>query len=312
MFSRSARFFLSSSKLLLRQSPLKVSAVLSGSLASYSVLSRPSLMEAATPTITPPQLTLTSTHIPKFTTINDLSSDKITLYQFSICPFCHRVSALLDFLKIPHDKVEVNPATRSEIKKISKEFKKVPILSINNNREFLNESTYIISYLIENILLKNPSAFSSIDLATFLPADYDKWIDWSEKKLALLLYPNITRSYKDARELSSYALKIDQWSSFEKFLVKEIGSIGMFFANSKVKKKYNIIDERKDLLNVVDEWTSSLKGKYLYGENISLPDVVVFGVFHAISDTATFREVMNEKKELKTWYDNVDASIYKN
>lgn len=40
----------------------------------------------------------------------------VKLYQYSICPFCHRAKALLAYSKTPYEVVEVNPLTRQEIR----------------------------------------------------------------------------------------------------------------------------------------------------------------------------------------------------
>jgi microsomal prostaglandin-E synthase 2 len=40
----------------------------------------------------------------------------ITLYQYSICPFCNIVKSVLSYADVKHDIVEVNPLTKSEIK----------------------------------------------------------------------------------------------------------------------------------------------------------------------------------------------------
>jgi glutaredoxin len=41
---------------------------------------------------------------------------QVKLYQYSICPFCHRAKALLAYSKTPYEAVEVNPLTRQEIR----------------------------------------------------------------------------------------------------------------------------------------------------------------------------------------------------
>ena len=40
------------------------------------------------------------------------NSTDITLFQYKICPFCHRVKAYLDFNGIAYKTVEVNPLTK--------------------------------------------------------------------------------------------------------------------------------------------------------------------------------------------------------
>ena len=223
------------------------------------------------------------------------------LYQYKICPFCHRVKAYLDYLKIDYDTVEVNPLTKSEIK-FSKDHKKVPIAIIDGMT--INESGAIIQQITEKYAKgKLPDSFF---------VDSEQWLEWSEKKLAVMLYPNITRSFDESWECFGYADDVHQWSAFQRMLVRASGPAAMYFANGRIKKKYNIVDERKELKEVLDVWTTALGNKkFLHGNELSLSDLMVFGTLRAIRDFQTFREVMAENTTLKTWFDNVDDALTK-
>lgn len=55
--------------------------------------------------------------------------DPVTLYQFELCPFCHKVRAGLELKGIPFRKVEVNPMTKKELPALSADVpRKVPVL----------------------------------------------------------------------------------------------------------------------------------------------------------------------------------------
>ena len=41
---------------------------------------------------------------------------EIILYQYKICPYCNKVKAVLDFLGVPYEALEVNPVSKAEIK----------------------------------------------------------------------------------------------------------------------------------------------------------------------------------------------------
>ena len=221
------------------------------------------------------------------------------IYQYQICPFCHRVKAYLDFLGVDYEVVEVNPLTKSEIS-FSKEHKKVPIAVIDGNT--LTESGVIVKYLTDHFsnTAKLPEGF--------FPEDSDKWMEWSEKRLAVMLYPNITRSFEESWECFGYSDNVASWSPIMRMMVRTAGPTAMFFANGKIKKKYNIVDERKELKEVLTEWTDALNGKkFLHGDQVSLPDLMVYGVLRAIRNFQTFREIMQDNATLKTWFDNVDS-----
>ena len=80
----------------------------------------------------------------------------------------------------------------------------------------------------------------------------------------------------------------------------------MFFANGKIKKKYGIVDERKELQEVLNVWCDALKGQnFLHGNDISLPDLLVFGVLKSIEGLTTFNVLMQENVVLREWYERV-------
>jgi microsomal prostaglandin-E synthase 2 len=248
----------------------------------------------------------------------------VTMYQYQICPFCNKVKALLDYLKIPYEAVEVNPITKREIKKLGDgTHKKVPVAVINGNT--LDESTTIV-YKILNELKNNNSSSSSSKgedvqhdithkkLKTLMTEDTDKWMTWSEKKLAVMLYPNITRNFEESWAAFEYCGDVDGWSKADQLSNRYLGPLAMYFANGKIKKKYGIVNERQELLDILDEWTNEIAvtqhiGPFLHGAKITMPDLMVFGVIKAISGLPTFTVIMKENNDLKKWYDEVNKLV---
>lgn len=229
----------------------------------------------------------------------------LTVYQYKICPFCSKVKTYLDFMKIPYETIEVNPLTKSEIS-FSKDYKKVPILRIGGavNPEQVNDSTAIVSYITNNLKATEKCG------AKFLPADTAKWAEWSDEKLARLLYPNITRSFAESWECFEYVNHVKSWSGINQWVTRVAGTAAMSMANGKIKKKYNIVDERAELRAVLCEWTAAVGNKkFLHGNDITLPDLMVFGVLRAIDGLGTFKEIMEANKELKEWFGRVDAVV---
>jgi glutaredoxin len=60
------------------------------------------------------------------------NNSSIVLYQYSICPFCHRVRSVLDYAQLPYVVKEVNPLTKAEIKPYRDRHKQVPIAEIDD------------------------------------------------------------------------------------------------------------------------------------------------------------------------------------
>lgn len=218
------------------------------------------------------------------------------VYQYKICPFCHRAKAYLDFLGVDYETVEVNPMQ-------FKDRKKVPIAIFGD--ETINDSNSIIahlskSYLADSGIVENP--------VTFLPSDTEKWNEWSERKLAVMLYPNITRSFSESWECFSYASDVESWSLLERYMVRVLGPVAMFFKNGTIKKKYGIVNERDELHALLLDWTGAVgEGKFLHGDAPSLPDVLVYGVLRSIEGTQTFTDITARNSTLAAWYERVKA-----
>lgn len=133
-----------------------------------------------------------------------------------ICPYCNKVKALLDYLKVDYETVEVDPLTKSEIA-FSKDYKKVPIASIKGKQ--INGSEEIMKQLLDgsSVIKKK---MDEKKLKAFFTDDSDKWNEWSEKKLAIMLYPNITRSYDDSFDALAYVADNPKWSYVHRLSIR--------------------------------------------------------------------------------------------
>jgi microsomal prostaglandin-E synthase 2 len=229
---------------------------------------------------------------------------EIQIYQYAICPYCHLVKSSLDFLGLPYKTVEVNPLTKSEIKFLE-EPRKVPVVLLDG--DVARESIVIVNR-VKEILLTKGADKKAID-RLFTP-DTDHWMQWAGEQLAVKIYPNITRNFSESWQAFEYTGKVDTWTFYDRYLNRVLGPVAMFFANGKVKKKYNIIDERAELAATIREWTLALKGqKFLHGDSVTMPDVVVYGVLHAVEGFDTFNVVMREDAALREWYVRVADEI---
>lgn len=221
------------------------------------------------------------------------------VYQYKICPFCNRVKSYLDYLKVDYDTVEVNPLTKSEISNLTLKTKKVPVAIIGE--KVVEDSSHILDAINESDL--------TVGLEKkFFPEDTAKWTEWSEKTLSVMLYPNITRSLEESWQCFSYSGDVKSWSPLQRALVRTVGPTAMFFANGKIKKKYGIVDERKELQSVLDVWCDAIGDKkFLHGDFVTMPDIMVFGVLHSIDGLRAFDDIMQDNPLLKSWYDRVAA-----
>ncbi len=168
--------------------------------------------------------------------------------------------------------------------------------------------------IIKSLRAKYETIGTSRDTSKLFTDDSEEWSKWSADKLAVLLYPNITRSFNESWECFGYVNDVKSWHTINRVSNRVLGPIAMSFANGRIKAKYNIWDERKDLKELLSTWTTALNGnKFLHSENgvafISLPDLMVYGVLRSIQGMETFKVIMDENATLKTWYDNVHVEV---
>jgi glutaredoxin len=72
--------------------------------------------------------------------------DNVTLYQFELCPYCHKVKAAMEAKGIAFTKVEVNPMNKKELPPLPEGApRKVPVIRVNGDTVF--DSTKIVEYL---------------------------------------------------------------------------------------------------------------------------------------------------------------------
>jgi microsomal prostaglandin-E synthase 2 len=238
-------------------------------------------------------------HNKRFSSSTPPSS--ITLYQYQICPFCNRVKAFLDYNKLAYQTIEVNPVSKKEIKFSG--FKKVPVATIDNHT--LEDSMKIIEYLRDS-----PLVTKEMKIHELWTEDTEKWVRWSELKLAILLYPNITRTFGDSWKAFRYCGDVKTWSASERIVNRFLGPVAMYFASSKIKKKYGIVNEKSELDDLLNEWTNALGDKrFLHGDKITLPDLMVFGVLRGIHELPAFSDMMTRNHVLEQWYQSVENSM---
>jgi microsomal prostaglandin-E synthase 2 len=233
------------------------------------------------------------------------SPSSLVLYQYQICPFCNRVKAFLDYNRIPYETVEVNPITKKQIKFSG--FKKVPIVTINS-KDTMEDSMKIIEYLRDSSLVSQDQ-----NIHQLWTDDTEKWAKWSELKLAIVLYPNITGTLSDSWKAFRYCEDISSWSAAERLMNRYLGPVAMYLASSKIKKKYGIVDEKKELDESLKEWTNAIgSNQFLHGDKITLPDLMIFGVLRGIQELPAFPSMMEKNDVLESWYRRVELVIDQN
>ncbi|CAN0906193.1 Prostaglandin E synthase 2 [Linum grandiflorum] len=220
----------------------------------------------------------------------------LVLYQYEACPFCNKVKAFLDYYNIPYKVVEVNPISKKEIK--WSEYKKVPILTVDG--EQMVDSSEIVSELFKKI---HPEG-SNVEIE-----EETKWRKWVDGHLVHVLSPNIYRSTSEALESFDYITSHGNFSFTERLVAKYAGATAMYFVAKKLKKKYNISDERAALYESAETWVDALQGRdYLGGSRPNLADLAVFGVLRPIRYLKSGKDMV-EHTRIGEWYSRMEDAV---
>uniref|UniRef100_A0AAV1UHT3 GST N-terminal domain-containing protein n=1 Tax=Peronospora matthiolae TaxID=2874970 RepID=A0AAV1UHT3_9STRA len=110
---------------------------------------------------------------------------KVVLYQYEPCPYRCKVKAVLDYLKLPYDVVEVNPLTKKETKAVTK-YAKVPVVTIDN--DVVVDSSAIIARLWDLVVSAKSSQLEHKE-----PQEEEaQWCQLVHQKLIVLTPPKIS------------------------------------------------------------------------------------------------------------------------
>ncbi|XP_024964924.1 prostaglandin E synthase 2-like [Cynara cardunculus var. scolymus] len=207
--------------------------------------------------------------------------------------------SFLDYYDIPYKVVEVNPFSKKEIK--WSDYKKVPILMVDG--ESLVDSSAIIDQMGNRIIpVKSSSALSNDD-------EEKKWRRWVDDHLVHMLSPNIYRNTSEALESFDYIANNGNFSLSEKYAVKYAGAAAMYFVSKKLKKKYNITDERAALYEAAETWVNALDGReFLGGLKPNLGDLAVFGVLRPIRYLRSGKDMV-EHTRIGEWYSRMESAV---
>uniref|UniRef100_A0A061RRA8 Prostaglandin E synthase 2 n=1 Tax=Tetraselmis sp. GSL018 TaxID=582737 RepID=A0A061RRA8_9CHLO len=237
------------------------------------------------------------------------SQSGIVLYQYTVCPFCCKTKAVLDYYKVPYRTVEVNPLTKKEIK--WSDYKKVPVLVMDGKQ--YNDSTYITEEIKARFGSVEPSKKTgwlggvmggSAPQKEEATEEEMKWRKWVDEWLVRVITTNIYRTWGESVGSFDYITKNSMgWGPVERTAARYVGAVGMYFIAGKMKKKYSIEgDDRAHLYKALDDWVAAVGGSsFMGGDKPELSDLYVFGVLKAIEGTETFKDAMANTR-IQDWF----------
>lgn len=227
----------------------------------------------------------------------------LTLYQYSACPFCRKVRAVLDYKRLAYEIVEVNPLSKAEIKWSA--YKKVPILKHGDHQ--INDSDAIIAYLDEQFHERPlfPAGEDRVEIERMW-----RWVE----SLVFSLPPNIYDSMSEAVEAFDYISTDGKFSRLERVRIKYMGALAMLMITKLIlKKKRGIHNPREHLKGLMAEWLLALKGRAFIGGAVpSVADLTCYGALTSVRTLKVFRELISKDDAFMRWFNAVDRAVHVN
>ena len=210
---------------------------------------------------------------------------------------------MLDFYGLRYRTVEVNPLNKAELKDestIRTDYRKVPVATIDG--EVVVDSPVI---LVRVLTLLEDRGIATIPNDEGISRRDVEWLQWVDKELAVLLFPNITRNFPESWQAFSYIADVGSFSLVQRGLNRVLGPVAMWAAQGKIKKKYDIDDERVALFDALYKWADAVdasKSEFFGGGSPSVADLCVFGCIRAIDGLDTHTDVVSDPR-IQAWYD---------
>ncbi|MCB0220121.1 MAG: glutathione S-transferase [Chrysiogenetes bacterium] len=228
--------------------------------------------------------------------------DPVTLYQFELCPYCHKVKAGLEVKGIPFKKIEVNPTTKKELPPLPEEApKKVPV--IQTNGETVYDSSDILHYLDKKF--NDKVHYTPADAARQKRSEeVDQWVD---DEFTYALPTVIYGTWREALRAAQITARTSNFGPIENLKVRAGGSLIMYAISKRILKKRNKTDGHKwvvEDLEQFEEWLGS--DDFIGGDEVSLGDVAMHGAVTCVKEFPIFAEIMGRPK-MAAWYNRVQA-----
>jgi microsomal prostaglandin-E synthase 2 len=224
----------------------------------------------------------------------------ITLYQFELCPYCHKVGAGLDLKGLGYRKVQVNPVSKKELPKLPELApKKVPVIDIDGTIVF--DSTTILEYLDQH----HPGAVRFLPEDPVLRAKAEEIDTWVDDVLTFALPTVIYGTWGEAIKAAQVTARTSNFGFLQNVMVRAGGSLIMHEVSKRILKKRGFSDGRAWLSQEIDRFEGWLgEGPYVCGDQPTLGDVSTHGALTCIQEFPAF-DLLMQRPRLSAWFEHV-------
>ena len=228
----------------------------------------------------------------------------LTLYQFELCPYCHKVKAGIELKNLPYTRIEVNPLNKSEIKHFEDDEngkKKVPIVQLGD--EVRRESSAILRWLDD--VGPGARALKPADAVAERAEEIDAWVD---RDLIQILPTVLYGTWGESIRAAKLTAKTSNFSRWDNMKVSMFGSVVMKMIAKRILKRRGEGKSGPELfegqLDQLEEYIG--EQDFLCGDTPNFADASVHGALTCVREFPAFDRV-RERPRIIAWYDRVDA-----
>jgi microsomal prostaglandin-E synthase 2 len=228
--------------------------------------------------------------------------DNVTLYQFELCPYCHKVKAAMEAKGIAFTKVEVNPMNKKELPPLPDGTpRKVPVIEVNGDTVF--DSTKIVAYLEAH----DPSGLRLTPSAPEMREKSETVERWVNDDLSYVLPTVIYGTWGEALKAAQVIAKTSNFGFVQNAMVRAGGSLIMHQVAKRIVAKRGGGTPAAMLAAEMDKFEAWLGDRdFVCGAEISIGDVATHGCLTCIRDFPAFATVM-ARPRVAAWFDRVQA-----
>lgn len=226
--------------------------------------------------------------------------ETVTLYQFSLCPFCNKVKAALDVSGVPYKKVEVSPRSKKELPELPEGTpQKVPIIQVGD--KVIQDSTRILEYIEQEYTsgygyrLEDPTEAKR-------SAEIEDWVD---SEIIAALPTVIYGTWKEAAQAATVVARESNFGPLQGLGVRVGGSFVMHMISKRLLKRANRTDGHawvKECLDSFEEWLGDKN--FVVGNKLSMADVAMHGALSCVRDFPVFDQV-EARPAMFSWFNRV-------
>jgi glutathione S-transferase len=226
----------------------------------------------------------------------------VTLYQFALCPYCHKVRAGLEAKGIVYRTVEVNPMNKRGLPPLPEGApRKVPVLDWGG--EVIFDSTVILKALDQ----KAPGGVRLLPESAAALARTEEVEDWVDDALTFALPTVIYGTWKEAFNAAQVTARTSNFGPVQNLMVRAGGSLIMHQVVKRILKKHNETDAHAWVAREIDRFEAWLgEQPFVCGASPSLGDIATHGALSCIADFPIYAELM-KRPRLAAWFERVRA-----